>query len=289
MEMHSVILFVGVLIFLAHFFTKLFEKTRVPDVLMLVLIGLFIGPVMKLISLSSFGDVGRVFSIIALIIILFESGLGLTFSNLKESALWGMRLAVLNFAATLVVVTGICMWIYKMPLIEGLILSSILGATSSAVIIPMIDKLTISSGTKTALIIEATFSDVLSIVLTLGFIQMIRYNEMRVTMMIGGIISSFLLAALLGAVAAVLWSNILNKVRRLDNNIFLTPAFVFVIYSIAEMLGYSGPISALTFGIMLGNINILHQIPFLENYAVLKPIQLSYIEKSFFGEAVFFL
>jgi len=181
------------------------------------------------------------------------------------------------------------MWVYRITLIEGLILSSILGATSAAVIIPMLEKLNLTSNTKTALIVESTFSDVLSIVLTLGFIQMLKYEEMRVTIMIGGIISSFLLAALLGSVAAVLWSNLLSKVRRLDNNIFLTPAFVFIIYSVAEMLGYSGPISALSFGIMLGNINILHQIPFLENYAVLKPIQLSYIEKSFFGEAVFLL
>ncbi len=287
--MHSAILLVGLLIFFAHFLTKFFEKTRIPDVLMLVLIGIILGPLFNLITLDSLGKVGNIFSVIALIIILFESGLGLTFSNLKESVFWGIKLATLNFAVTLIIITAMAMWVYRITLIEGLILSSILGATSAAVIIPMLEKLNLTSNTKTALIVESTFSDVLSIVLTLGFIQMLKYEEMRVTIMIGGIISSFLLAALLGSVAAVLWSNLLSKVRRLDNNIFLTPAFVFIIYSVAEMLGYSGPISALSFGIMLGNINILHQIPFLENYAVLKPIQLSYIEKSFFGEAVFLL
>lgn len=289
MEMHIAIFSVGILIFLAHFFTKFFEKTRIPDVLMLVVIGLIIGPGLQLVSSKSFGQVGHIFSVIALIIILFESGLGLTFSNLKKSAFRGMKLATVNFAATLIVITSLSMWVYNMRLIEGLILSSILAATSAAVVIPMIDKLKLAQGTKTALIIESTFSDVLCIVMTLGFMQMLKYNEMRITMMIGGLISSFLLAALIGATAAIFWSNLLSKVRRLDNNIFLTPAFVFVIYSLSEMLGYSGPISALAFGIMLGNIEILHQIPFFDNFPVLKPIQLSYIEKSFFGEAVFLL
>ncbi|MBU2530478.1 MAG: cation:proton antiporter [Elusimicrobia bacterium] len=289
MEMHIAIFSVGILVFLAHFFTKFFEKTRIPDVLMLVMIGLIIGPGLNLVSSKSFGQVGHIFSVIALIIILFESGLGLTFSNLKESAFRGMKLATINFVATLIVITALSMWIYKMQLIEGLILSSILAATSAAVVIPMIDKLKIAQSTKTALIIESTFSDVLCIIMTLGFMQMLKYNEMRITMMIGGLISSFLLAALIGAIAAIFWSNLLSKVRRLDNNIFLTPAFVFVIYSLSEMLGYSGPISALAFGIMLGNISVLHQIPVFDNFPILKPIQLSYIEKSFFGEAVFLL
>lgn len=289
MEMHVAIFSVGILVFLAHFFTKFFEKTRIPDVLMLVVIGLIIGPGLNLVSSKSFGQVGHIFSVIALIIILFESGLGLTFSNLKESAFRGMKLATINFVATLIVITALAMWIYEVRLIEGLILSSILAATSAAVVIPMIGKLKIAQGTKTALIIESTFSDVVCIIMTLGFMQMLKYNEMRITMMIGGLISSFLLAALIGAVAAVFWSNLLSKVRRLDNNIFLTPAFVFVIYSLSEMLGYSGPISALAFGVMLGNIEVLHQIPVFDNFPVLKPIQLSYIEKSFFGEAVFLL
>ncbi|MCK5106698.1 MAG: cation:proton antiporter, partial [Elusimicrobiales bacterium] len=223
MEMHLAIFSVGILVFLAHFFTKFFEKTRIPDVLMLVVIGLIIGPGLNLVSIKSFGQVGHIFSVIALIIILFESGLGLTFSNLKESAFRGMKLALANFAATLIVITALSMWIYEMKLVEGLILSSILAATSAAVVIPMISKLKLAQGTKTALIIESTFSDVLCIVMTLGFLQMLKYNEMRITMMLGGLIASFLLAALIGAIAAVIWSNLLSKVRRLDNNIFLTP------------------------------------------------------------------
>ena len=146
-------------------YTTLFRS--IPDVLMLVTIGLIIGPGLHLVSSKSFGQVGHIFSVIALIIILFESGLGLTFSNLKESAFRGMKLATINFIATLIVITALSVWIYKMTLIEGLILSSILAATSAAVVIPMIDKLNIAKGTKTALIIESTFSDVLCIIMTL--------------------------------------------------------------------------------------------------------------------------
>ena len=43
MELAPVIVFVGLLIFLAHFFVALFEKTRIPDVLYLIIIGLILG------------------------------------------------------------------------------------------------------------------------------------------------------------------------------------------------------------------------------------------------------
>jgi NhaP-type Na+/H+ or K+/H+ antiporter len=54
--------------------------------------------------------------------------------------------------------------------------------------------------------------------------------------------------------AAMIWSRLLEKIRGLQNSIFTTPAFLFVIYGISEYLGFSGAISALAFGVVLNNI-----------------------------------
>ena len=43
-QIASSVLSVGLLVFIAHFFTALFEKTKVPDVLPLIIIGIIIGP-----------------------------------------------------------------------------------------------------------------------------------------------------------------------------------------------------------------------------------------------------
>ena len=70
----NIILLVGILVFVAHFLSQLFRKTNIPDVLMLMLLGILVGPALGLVSPSDFGKVGSVLSTIALVVILFESG-----------------------------------------------------------------------------------------------------------------------------------------------------------------------------------------------------------------------
>lgn len=288
--MAIIVLFVGLLVFLAHLFTALFEKTRIPDVLPLVFLGVLLGPVFGWVTPENFGKAGAVFTFISLTIILFESGLGLDFATLRECMLPGIRLTILNFAASVAVVTAIMLLTGKFSLIEGMMLGAILGGTSSAVVIPMVCRLPMGEHSRTVLLLESTFSDVLCIVVTLALLQTIRYNELRLGHMAGQIISSFSLAAVIGFIGAVFWSNILERVRKLENSIFTTPAFVFVIYGVSEIFGFSGAISALSFGVTLGNIGILQaQVPLLRRIMPARAIHLNEIEKTFFSEVVFLL
>ena len=57
MEPIYYVFFVGLIIFAAHFFTALFEKTRIPDVLPLIFIGILIGPMFEIIPLDSFRQI----------------------------------------------------------------------------------------------------------------------------------------------------------------------------------------------------------------------------------------
>ncbi|VVB50807.1 Na(+)/H(+) antiporter 1 [uncultured archaeon] len=296
MEISTVILFVGLLIFLAHLFSGLFERTRIPDVLPLVFIGLLLGPLFGFITPETFGQVGNVFISITLVVILFESGIGLNFSTLRNSFGGGIKLTVINFVVTSMAVTTIVIP-SGMSILNGLILGAILGGTSSAVVIPIVGKLRLQESTRTSLILESTFSDVLCIVVTLALIQAATSNDLKPIGIFGNIIASFFLAAIIGGFFALLWASILSTIRRLENSIFLTPAFVFIIYGMTEMLGYSGAIASLTFGVTLGNIR---SIPFVSSHGLklplvggraiqFQPISLNKTEKTFFAEVVFLL
>ncbi len=288
MEIALAIGFVGLLVFLAHLFSALFERTRVPDVLPLVFLGLLLGPILRVITPEAFGKVGPIFTTISLVVILFQSGLGLNPAVLRESFLPGIRITSLNFVGSVVAVAVIAVFGLRMSALEGILLGAILGGTSSAVVIPLIGRLSLRPETRVALLLESTFSDVLCIVTTLALLQAIRYHELRPTVMVGQLLSSFLMAAIIGALAALFWSAVLQRVRQLENSIFLTPAFVFIIFSLAEMLGYSGAIAALVFGIVLGNIQNL-PFPVLQNFLRGRAVQLDQVEKSFFSEVVFLL
>ncbi len=288
MDISLAIFFVGLLVFLAHLFSTLFDKIRVPDVLPLVFVGLLMGPIFGFITMDALGKVGNVITTIALILILFESGIYLDISTLFESMLPGTRLTIFNFVGTVTVITSISIFVFNMPALEGMILGSILGGTSSAVVIPMVNRLRLQEDSRAALLLESTFSDVLCIVVTLCLLQTIRYHELRPGFMMGQIFASFFLAAAIGAVFAFLWSSTLNRIRHLENSIFLTPAFVFILFGVAELLSYSGAISALAFGIVLGNIQIL-QSPTLKKITSMRPIKLNETEKTFFAEVTFLL
>lgn len=286
MEVTLAIIFIGVLVFLAHLFAIFFERTKLPDVLPLIFIGLLIGPVLGLAPVEAFGKLGNVFTVIALVVILFEGGIGVDFIALKQSIIPGIKLTVINFVATTAILCPIAMQMLGTTFLEGLILGSILGGTSSVVVIPLVARLSLQLTSATALFLEATFSDVLCIVVTLGLIEAIQSQEIAPGLIIGQILASFLLAALIGAVAAVFWSSALRKIRQLENSIFLTPALVCIIYGITELLGYSGAIASLAFGTVLGNIQNLN-LPISERLTSLAPININKKERDFFAEVVF--
>jgi len=167
-------------------------------------------------------------------------------------------------------------------------LGAILGGTSSAVVIPMVQLLRVHEDTKTTLVLESAISDVLCIVVALALLETFQVDEVRVGFVVWKIISSFIFAAAMGWLGALVWSMLLNRVRTIRNTIFTTPAFVFILYGIAEIFGFSGAISALAFGITLANIEIFN-VSFLKKIVANKPISLNETERVFFGEIVFLL
>ena len=258
MDAAQLVIFIGLLIFVSHLFAGIFEKKGIPDVLMLMIIGIIIGPVLNLVTPESFGIVTGIFTTITLVFILFQGGLDLRFETM-QSALRGMTfITCTNFGVTTLVVGLIAWLLLGLEPIPAFTLGAILGGTSSAVVIPLVKQLKLQESARTILVLESALSDVLCIVFVLALIQAYSADGIRVGAIVGSIISSFTLAALLGIVSALLWSVLLAKIRTIKNSMFTTPAFVFVIYGIAEVLGFSGAIAALAFGVTLANIDRFH-------------------------------
>lgn len=247
---------IGILVFLSHLFASLFSKKMVPDVLLLIVIGVIIGPVLGLVLPQYFGKVGAVFTTVTLVVILFEGGISLSLDTLKRSWKSTMTLTMSCFVVLVVAVTLIAYVAFGFPFLSALVLGAILAGTSSAVVIPLVSKLPLGDETKTALILESALTDVFCIVLALACIQTYVSGEINIGTTIGGVVSSFVLATLVGVFAALVWARVLTKIRHIQNSIFTTPAFVFLIYGISELLGFNGAISALAFGVAMANLEV---------------------------------
>ena len=284
-----IIAFIGLLIFAAHLFTEIFSRKRIPDVLLLMIIGLILGPIFHLVRPEDLGPVASVFTTITLVIILFQSGTELNFSIILNSIRGTMKLTLINFFVTMIVVALLGL-LYKVNILTSLMLGAIIGGTSSAVVIPMVSQLKISKKGGTILILESAFSDVLCIVFAWAFMQAILSGSMNVGRVIGEIVSSFILATVIGVIAAILWSYVLERVRHVKNSILTTPAFVFIVYGFNEWLGFSGAIAALAFGIGMANIDSMYQRGLIvKGLFKNKPSELNDTEKQLFSEVVFLL
>ena len=288
MEPALLILTLGTLVFAAHWFAEIFSKKRIPDVLMLMLIGIIIGPVLKIVDGDKLNSMGTIFGQLTLVILLFESGTELSFKTLANSIKNTVTLTIVNFIATFLTVGFFSWLVLDMNPGISFMLGAALGGSSSAVAIPLVKQISIGEKGKTILILESAFNAILCIVVTLAIIESYQAGEVKIGIIFGQVFSSFLLASIIGLLGAIFWSMILDKVRTIDNSIFTTPAFVFIIYGINELLGYSGIISALAFGIGLANMETIHN-RWLKKFFDRKPTLLNPTEKTLFSELVFLM
>jgi len=283
-----VVISFGLLVFAAHMFAGLFRSKLIPDVLLLIVIGLLVGPIFGIVDKSFFGDLGGVFASITLVIILFEGGSNLKFSVLHSALKGTMSLTNISFLVT-AFVCGLCtMVIFDFDPIRAFMLGAFLGGTASAIVIPMVSVLRMDQKSKTILILESAISDVLCVVVALALIETFKLGEFKAANLIFKVLSGFFVSAIIGLLGGLIWAALLNWIRNLQNSIFTTPAFVFLVYGLTEIMGLSGIIASLMFGIALANTDLVPERPLLR-IAKLRLQSINDTERTFFAEIVFLL
>lgn len=285
--MSTIILVIGLLVFFAHFLSLQFRKTNIPDVLVLTLLGILMGPIFGFVSQGDFGRVGSLFATIALVVILFEGGTTLDMKVLSKSLGTTSKLALGSLILTTAIVTSIGIYVLNLELLPASILGLILASTSPAVVIPMVNSLHLPDKPATVLVLESALSDVLSIIGVFALLQIHLHGEVAPGRLIGEVLSAMIFAAVIGVLGGIGWLLVLGKVRDFPNTISSTLAYVFILYGLTELLGFSGPIASLALGITLTNFEKLglHRIPSIDRNLV----PLNEIDKAFYGEAVFLL
>ncbi len=292
MDIAGTIIFIGILVFLAHFFDWLFSFVRIPDVLLLMCIGLLVGPLLNIVPVDFLGEMGDVIVVLTLVIILFEGSIKLKFTSLKEAAFGTIGLTFASFLLTMSVVGLILFNFANLHIISSFLIGAIVGGNAAAIVVPLIEKIKIRDSSKTTLFLESGISDVLSIIFTVALITSLELGFFEISSLLTETIKTLFVSIVIGISAALLWSLLLNKVHNIQNSAFSTPAFVFIIYGIAEAMELSGLIAVIAFGIILGNIpslisSIKENHKFL--YSILHPQPLSTKELSFFREVVFLI
>lgn len=280
------ILFIGAVLFLGQVFSFLFEKTRLPDVLPLMLLGMLIGPGLHIVTPDMFGSAGQIFTTLALVVVLFKSGVNFNVSALRGTALQGVLLATCMFLLAGAGIAFCSYWLLDLPLLAACVIGAIAASNSSAVVIPLLGKLNVADNTRTVLFLEANLTGVYAIVVSLALIGvLVTGAKVSAGYMLFEVVKSFAIGIGFALAAGLFWMSILNHVRRMENAVSLTFAFVLLVYGATKLLGGDGAIATLVFGIVAGNIRVFSRL-WLHKFEI-KGFALNAEERVFFDEVEF--
>ncbi|MGB0887339.1 MAG: cation:proton antiporter [Vicingaceae bacterium] len=287
MNVPLIIIMIGLLIFGAHLFNGLFKFTKIPNVLILLVIGIVAGPILGFVNEGHFGKVGPIFTSITLVLILFESGTNLKIGELFKSIGSAFLLTLFNFLASAIIGTVVAVTFFSdIDFLSATFFGVIIAGTSSAVVIPIIKQLKMNEKGYTTLMLESALSDVLCLVIGLALLQAMKQGVFEMGAILNAIWKSFLFAFLIGFAGGFVWSIIIKFTRILDNSKVMNLAMVFIVYGITEYLGLNGGIAVLIFGITLGNAYLLQDTRFKK---IFPAKELLTNEKDFFSELVFIM
>jgi cell volume regulation protein A len=281
----------GIILILGFIGNYLFKRTSIPDIIILVALGLLLGPVFNVIDPGVLSPISEIFSSLALVIILFDGGLNLNIKKVLQDSPKATALTLLGFFLSMGFVTLFALFILQWSFLNGLLLGAILGGISSSVVIPLITRLKVNEKISTILSLESAFTDALVVVFGLTILQFLLSPVNGGIYDAGSkIAGAFSVAVVIGLVFGVIWLKIMKSIKKEIYDDILTLAVVLLFYSITESLGGNGAIFALTFGLVLGNgIRIFRVLGIKERVEASKVMKKFQSQISFFIRTFFFV
>jgi len=246
---------IGILLIIGFLADFLFKKTNFPDILILLAIGFVIGPVLKIIDPAQIAPFSQLIASLALVVIIFNAGIEFEFTRVLSSAPRTLILVLFGVAFSIAAIAAPAYYFFHWNLLDSILLGTIIGGTSSAIVMPLMSRARVPGQVSALLSLESVLNSPVVIVIALVLLKSIVAGEAGIALSSVGldILTQFLLGLSIGVITGLLWLWILTLLQNEDYNDILTLAVVFLLYFAVEKINGSGVIFALVFGLILGN------------------------------------
>jgi potassium/hydrogen antiporter len=245
--------FPAALLILAVVANRLSRLTRVPDIVVLLLLGIGLGPVTHLIAPDAFQNTIGVIGMLALILILFEGGLELRLQEVVRNLPGALLLSVVCFALSVALVGLVTHLLLHFNWIDSLLIGAALGSTSGSVVLPALQQMEVPDYLKVTLTLEASLGEILA-VLTVGVLVTISGTEALFSGLVVGFSHHVIVDLVLGTAAGALWWKLYPLLYNQPFANALNLGVVLGVFSIGRLAGGSGLLAELIFGLTLANL-----------------------------------
>ncbi|MGH7485013.1 MAG: cation:proton antiporter [bacterium] len=243
----------GGLIVLAFVANRLFRHTRVPDLVVLIVVGILIGPVFHWINADQFRPVTQAFGTLALIVILFEGGLELKIRDTLRHFPGAFLLSALSFILTVGLTALVASVGLGLPLVSSLLIGAVVGCTSSSMVLPILQQMQASTAIKVTLLLEASLADVLAVLTAESLLNLHAGTDFHTVLRT--LAGEFGIPLILAVAVGILWSRLLPLLSEQRFWHVLTFGVVLLLYACSNALHGNGLIAVLVFGLTLANFS----------------------------------
>ncbi|MDZ4712658.1 MAG: cation:proton antiporter [bacterium] len=287
----TIIITICLLLLLAYVFDISSPLTKIPSVILLLLLGWLVRQTTDFFQLHipDLNPLLPIFGTIGLILIVLEGSLEL---ELNKSKLSVIKKSSLNALIPMIVLAFLFAFAFQyfghVPFKVALVNAIPFCVISSAIAIPSVRNL--SSYHKEFAIYESSLSDIFGVL----FFNFIALNEIFNAQSFGNFALQLLLIIFISFIAVIALSFLLSRIK---HHITFTPIILIVIliYAISKVYHLPGLVFILVFGLFLGNLDELKRFKWIEK---LRPEKLDRevkkfkeitIEATFLIRALFFM
>lgn len=283
----TALLAIGVAVAVAFVASALFRKTHIPDILFLLGTGALLGPVLGLADVDAVQAALPVLGALAIITILFDGALEVTPAQMRSFGVPAIGLSLTVLATTTVLCAVVAHQVAGMDWTPALLLGLCFGGAGIAIIVPLARRMQISHDANAVILLEAVTSDIFVIVGMFIACTVVAVGSVGVDLAVE-LLLIIAIALATGPAAGWLWARFLGRWGHTTNAYMATLAVLVLVYALTEVLGGSGALAVLLFGIVVGNSKGRPVGSGLRNQVFARELVAFHHEVVFFVRAAFF-
>lgn len=246
-------LFVGFVILTGFASRLFFEKTKIPDAVPVILLGIALGPALGWLDPYLFIYIAPFLASLCLGLVLFDAGLALDSQKIFRELLGIAGFSLLAFLITVFLSVIGLVYIFQFNPLHAILIGIILSCGSSSIVYGLLKILKISGTPADYLGFESVLSDVFTVVSALAVLSLIKLGSGDLFSGLGLVAVGFAYAALLGLLCGLCWIFISKFFENKPMAFAVTFAVFMLLYAVADSFSGSGAFAVLFFGLVLGN------------------------------------
>jgi potassium/hydrogen antiporter len=253
MQMAHIFGLPAALLILAFVANRLSKLTRIPDIIVLLLIGVSVGPILHWVDPQNFQGAITILGTLALMLILFEGGLELRLRQALRYFPAGLVLVLLSFGLSFALIALMSRALLHLQWSDCFLVGAALGCTSGTIVIPVLQQIDTPDPVKITLTVEASLGEIIAVLVVGSLLNMSGDQSV-----IAGVATNFshhiVISLAIGVAAAAVWSRLWPLLAGQPYVPILNLGVVLGVYSIGDYSHGSGLLAVLIFGITLANL-----------------------------------